>query len=85
MPTISLFFGIAISIRFNEHNPPHFHAVYNEYEAVFDFDGNILSGDLPAGKKKLVVAWVEIHKQELNDGWEMAKSGKEPLSIEPLR
>jgi Domain of unknown function (DUF4160) len=34
MPTISQFFGILIRMYFNDHAPPHFHALYNEREAV---------------------------------------------------
>ena len=36
MPTISIFYGIVIQIFWRDHNPPHFHALYGEYEAVFD-------------------------------------------------
>jgi len=34
--------------------------------AVFDIEaGTILSGSLPAAKVRLVVAWIEIHREEL--------------------
>lgn len=47
MPVISRFYGIAIVMYFNDHNPPHCHAKYSGYEAIFDFDGNVLEGELP--------------------------------------
>ena len=48
MPTISMFYGILIRMfNSNEHNPPHFHAFYQEYEAMFDFDGNMIDGEMP--------------------------------------
>lgn len=47
MPVISRFYGILIAMYFNDHNPPHFHAKYFGYEALFAFDGTILEGELP--------------------------------------
>ena len=46
MPEISRFFGIIIRMFYDDHNPPHFHAEYQGNSAVFDFQGNILKGDL---------------------------------------
>ena len=39
MPTISMFYGIIIRMYYDDHNPPHFHAFYGDYKAVFNFDG----------------------------------------------
>jgi hypothetical protein len=36
MPTICEFFGIKITVNYNDHNPPHFHAKYGDKEAIFD-------------------------------------------------
>lgn len=50
MPTISMFYGIVIQMFWRDHNPPHFHALYGEHEAVFDLrDLRVLRGTLPAG------------------------------------
>jgi hypothetical protein len=35
MPEISRFLGITITMYFNDHMPPHFHAEYNNEEAAF--------------------------------------------------
>jgi Domain of unknown function (DUF4160) len=71
MPEISRFFGLVIYMFFNDHNPPHFKVVYAEFEAnVLIENGNLLHGDLPISKLKLVQAWAEIHKIELLDMWE---------------
>ena len=71
MPEISRFFGLVIYMFFNDHNPPHFKVVYAEFEAnVLIENGNLLNGDLPISKLKLVQAWAEIHKTELLDMWE---------------
>ncbi len=69
MPLISSFYGILIYIYHeinSQHNIPHFHAKYNEYESVYDFEGNQIEGDLPKKKGKLVEAWCTLHEDELN-------------------
>ena len=66
---------------FNDHVPPHFKAKYGEFEANFLIEnGNLLNGDFPIGKSKLVLAWTEIHKTELLKMWE----SKEFHKINPL-
>ena len=65
MPEISRFYGF-IYMFFNDHNPPHFKAKYNEFEAnILIENGAILNGDMPVSKMKLVAAWAEIHHVEL--------------------
>lgn len=82
MPEICRFYGIIIYMFFNDHNPPHFKVKYSEFEAnILIENGTILNGDLPISKLKLVVAWAEIHKEELLSMW----NSKEFHKIEPLR
>lgn len=82
MPEISRFYGIIIYMFFNDHNPPHFKVVYGEYEAnVIIENGQLLNGDLPLSKIKLVQAWAEIHKEELLKMWETKAFHK----IQPLQ
>ena len=57
MPTISMFFGIIIRMYNGEHNPPHFHATYQDYNAVFNMDGELTDGDMPKQQQKLIAAW----------------------------
>lgn len=47
---------------FNDYNPPHFHAKYSGYEALFAFDGSILEGELPSRAKKFVQEWLSEHR-----------------------
>lgn len=59
MPTICMFFGILIKMNWKDigkHSSPHFHAFYNDYEAVFDLDGEILSGEFPKKQATFVKA-----------------------------
>lgn len=85
MPSISMFFGIIIYMYWNDHNPPHFHAVYQGDDATFDFNGNLLEGDLPSRQKKLIAAWAVIHSEELEANWELAKQDAALFNIDPLR
>jgi len=48
-------------------------------------DGEVLSGSINKSKMKLLLAWMEIHKDELIADWELAVSGELPYKIEPLR
>ena len=88
MPTISIFYGIIIRMYCSpsEHNPPHFHAYYQGQEAIIDINKNELTdGKLPPKQLKLVLAWNEIHKDDLLANWEIATNGEAPFKIDPLR
>ena len=86
MPQISEFYGITIYMYYEDHNPPHFHAVYGEDEALVDIvNGSIYKGFLPPKQVKLVIAWCEIHKDELLQDWEKSKESQKLLKIDPLR
>ena len=68
-----------------EHNPPHFHAYYQGSQATFDMEGNLIEGEMPNSKKKLISAWAEIHKDELIANWELAMNEEPLYRIEPLK
>ena len=88
MPIISRFYGINIDMYFYDnirHNMPHIHASYNEYDAVFNLKGEIIEGKMPGSQKKLVQAWIEIHKQELEQLWDLLINGKKGFKISPLK
>ena len=56
MPTISAFYGILIRMFFNDHSPPHFHAIYSEHEAIINIEGLFISsGHLPRRALELVL------------------------------
>ena len=85
MPEISLFYGIRVTMNWNEHNPPHFHVEYAEHKAIVLIQAGIIDrGFLPNRQLKLVLAWCEIHKDELMQNWELAKQGKPLHAINPL-
>ena len=85
MPTISMFYGIIIRMYNNgEHNPPHFHAEYQGHKAVFDMDGELMEGAMPKRQIKMIVAWAEIHHDELLANWELAMTEQPLYKIAPL-
>jgi hypothetical protein len=70
---------------YRDHLPPHFHAIYNEYEAEIGIDPIlILEGDLPRPERNKVLAWAALHQAELRADWELARGGRPLLPIEPL-
>jgi hypothetical protein len=85
MPTVSLFHGIKIYMYFDDHNPPHFHAEYAGNKALINIlDATVMKSALPKRQLKLVLAWTELHKDELMQNWELVKASREPLEINPL-
>lgn len=85
MPEISLFYGIKITMNWNEHNPPHFHVEYAGQKAtVLIAEGIIDRGALPNKQLKLVLAWCELHRDELMQNWELSKAGQALNKICPL-
>jgi len=89
MPTISMFYGIIIRMMFTDtqkHHLPHLHLEYQGMDAVVSLpDGDLLNGNIPAKKLKLVQAWISIHEDELMADWSLAVKGEPVFSIEPLR
>ena len=88
MPVISMFYGIIIRM-FNydnqQHHQPHVHAQYQENNAVFDIEtGEIITGEIANRNKKLVQAWMEIHRDELLANWNLAINGERIFKIKPL-
>lgn len=88
MPVISMFYGIIIRMYLldNQHRHlPHLHAKYAEFEASIGLvDGEVLAGELPRKQLRLVQAWIELHRDELEADWALAANGEHPYRIAPL-
>lgn len=70
---------------FDDHNPPHFHAIYNEDEDEVGFNPiTLLRGKLPRRALGMVMEWTAAHQQELLDNWELLRSDQAPHRIDPL-
>lgn len=86
MPIVSEFFGIKIYMYWADHFPAHFHAEYAESKALVSIkDAVVLKGTLPTKQLKLVLAWCEIHREELLTNWHSAQKNGNIKKIEPLR
>ena len=89
MPTISMFYGIIVSMFFEikeKHHLPHVHVRYQDARASIAIeDGSVLAGEFPDRQLRMVQVWIDLHRDELLADWELAKSGEELFRIDPLR
>lgn len=72
MPVVARFYGIIVKMYFSqrEHGVPHFHAVYGEYNGVFDVDTlEMIEGDLPLRAQRLIREWAKQYQTELLHMW----------------
>jgi hypothetical protein len=69
---------------FNEHGPPHFHAVYGEHTITVEIESRHVSGTFPTRALRLVLEWAGLHRQELLANWERARRREPLVRIEPL-
>jgi hypothetical protein len=70
MPEVARFYGITIKIFFGDHPPPHFHAIYGEFNALVSIETLvILEGDLPSRAEKLIIEWATLYQNELLNIW----------------
>lgn len=68
-----------------DHSPPHFHALYAEFEAVIDLrDLRVMRGTLPNRATALVLEWASQHHDELCENWERCERLQAPKRIDPL-
>ncbi len=85
MPTISMFYGILIQMFWDDHAPPHFHALYGEYEVIIEIKTlEITRGAMPRRALALVLEWAAQHRHELIEDWELCKQNQMPCKISPL-
>jgi hypothetical protein len=68
-----------------EHSPPHFHAIYAEFEADIDIRTlEIIKGRLPRRALVLVLEWATEQRNELMEDWQRCQSRQTPKRIAPL-
>jgi hypothetical protein len=89
MAILSMFYGLIISMFYGDnkqHKLPHIHVQYQSFEAVFSIpEGELLSGNLPLKKTKLVQAWIIMHEEDLMANWQLATTEQNIFRIEPLK
>lgn len=85
MPTISIFYGIIIQMFWDDHAPPHFHALYAEHEVLINISTlEIIKGTLPRRALSLVLEWASEHRAELLEDWTLCDQHQSPKKIPPL-
>ncbi len=84
MPVISRFLGIIISMYWDDHLPPHFHAKYGEYEITVNIEAGVIEGKFPKRALRLVLEWYESHKVVLIENCELCRNKEMPKQIEPV-
>lgn len=85
MPELSRFYGIVIHMYYGDHSPPHFHARYGEFQAVYGLNPLfVMRGRLPSRAHNLVLEWVAENRKALDTAWRCVQGGESPSAIPPL-
>lgn len=75
MPTVAIFYGIIVWFNYRDHNPPHFHASYQGFEATFLVStGELLDGWFPPAGRRMIREWATLRRAELAENWESARA-----------
>lgn len=84
MPTISRFYGIIIFMNYSDHQPPHFHARYQDQEIIVEMETGVVEGRMSKRALRMVLEWAELHQAELQENWERARQRRSLNAIAPL-
>lgn len=84
MPEISRFYGIIVAMFAKDHNPPHIHAKYGNYQVTITIEKGIVTGEIPILILKKITIWINTHRLALLENWALLQNGEEAKKIEPL-
>ena len=84
MPELSRFLGIVIAMYYRDHPPPHFHAIYGEFDITVEIESGQVSGGFPKRALTHVLEWSTLHQQELLEAWALARLSRPLPKIDPL-
>lgn len=84
MPTLSRFYGIVIFMNYNDHNPPHFHARYQDQEVTMTIEDGIVQGKMSRRALEMIFEWSLRHQDELMKNWDLARNRRPLEPISPL-
>lgn len=85
MPELSRFYGIVITMHYNDHPPPHFHAWYGEDAVTVEIETGVITGRMARRALALVLEWSDAYRDELMDNWDRARARRPLEPIPPLR
>jgi Domain of unknown function (DUF4160) len=85
MPAVSRFRGVVVTINFDDHPLPHFHARYGAAKASIRIDPpSLIDGWLPPRQLRDVTDWAATHLDALLAAWALAEDSQDPGLIPPL-
>jgi len=85
VPELSRFFGIVVTLNYDDHPPPHFHARYGGQDVAYDLTTmSVLAGRMSPRALGLVAEWARLHRNEILEEWERARRRLPVRRIEPL-
>jgi hypothetical protein len=84
MPELCRFLGIVIAMYYRDHGPPHFHAIYGDFEITVEIESGKVNGEFPKRALSHVQEWRQQHRSELLVDWELARRSEPLKRIEPL-
>ncbi len=84
MPVVSRFYGIVVFLNYRDHNPPHFHARYQDQEVIIEIQTGVVTGSMSRRALQMLFEWAELHQDELMENWHRAREGRALLPIPPL-
>ena len=84
LPELSRFLGIVVFLLYDDHRPPHFHAVYGEYNITVEIGTGVVEGRFPKRALNAVMEWYEIHREDLLVNWLLAEQHQPLRKIPPL-
>jgi hypothetical protein len=84
MPEICRFYGIIIFMSYNDHDPPHFHARYEDQEVTIEIKSGTVKGQMSKRALRMLFEWSEIHREELMENWRLARERKQHQKVPPL-
>ena len=85
MPQLSNFQGIIIFMNFQDHAPAHFHAWQGDYKISVSIKEGVVKGEMPGRALRMVLEWLDLHRDELLENWERAQQGVMVEKIAPLK
>jgi hypothetical protein len=84
VPVLSRFYGIVVFMNYQDHEPPHFHARYQDQEILVEIDSGLVRGIMSKRALRLVLEWTDAHHAELVANWERARQRRPLEPIDPL-
>ena len=85
MPEICRFFGIIVSLYWKDHNPPHIHFSYGDYECSISVLDRVVDGQAPVKVIAQVNDWIDLHAAEILPVWEKGQIGAKLNKLEPVK